>query len=107
VHQFERVGKHAMVAAGFRVMKDVPPFVRAGNQPLGFSGINVIGLRRRGFTDEMVETIDQTYRIIYRSGLNISEGVERVAATLDSVPEVKEILDFIRSSERGVIPLSR
>ncbi len=107
VHQFERVGKHAMVAAGFRVMKDVPPFVRAGNQPLGFSGINVIGLRRRGFSDQAVAAIDEAYRIIYRSGLNIGDGVERVAASLDGTPEVHEILDFIRSSQRGVIPLSR
>lgn len=107
VHQFERVGKHAMVAAGFRVMKDVPPFVLAGNQPLGFSGINVIGLRRRGFTDAMVESIDQAYRLIYRSGFNISEGVEHAAEQLGEVPEVKEILDFIRASKRGVISLSR
>jgi UDP-N-acetylglucosamine acyltransferase len=107
VHQFERIGKHAMVGAGFRVMKDVPPYALAGNQPLGFSGVNVIGLQRRGFSEESIETIRQAYRLIYQSGLNMGEGIERVALTFDGVAEVDEILEFFRASERGVIPLSR
>jgi UDP-N-acetylglucosamine acyltransferase len=107
VHQFERIGKHAMVGAGFRVMKDVPPYALAGNEPLGFSGVNVIGLQRRGFSDLKIETIRQVYRVIYQSGLNIGEGVELAAQTFDGLPEVEEILGFFRTSERGVIPLSR
>lgn len=107
VHQFERIGRHAMVGAGFRVMKDVPPYALAGNQPLGFSGVNVIGLQRRGFSDETIEFIRQAYRIIYQSGLNMGEGVERVAMSFDGVAEIDEILEFFRTSERGVIPLSR
>ncbi|HVK40310.1 MAG TPA: acyl-ACP--UDP-N-acetylglucosamine O-acyltransferase [Candidatus Kapabacteria bacterium] len=107
VHQFERIGCHAMVGAGFRVMKDVPPYALAGNQPLGFSGVNVIGLQRRGFSEETIDTIRQVYRIIYQSGLNMGEGVERVALSFDNVPEVDTILEFFRASERGVIPLSR
>jgi UDP-N-acetylglucosamine acyltransferase len=107
VHQFERIGKHAMVGAGFRVMKDVPPYALAGNQPLGFSGVNVIGLQRRGFSEETIETIRQVYRTIYQSGLNMGEAVERAAISFDSSSEVDEILEFFRSSERGVIPLSR
>jgi UDP-N-acetylglucosamine acyltransferase len=107
VHQFERIGKHAMVGAGFRVMKDVPPYALAGNQPLGFSGVNVIGLQRRGFSEETIETIRQTYRIIYQSGLNMGEGIERVALSFDGVSEVDETLEFCRARPRGVIPLSR
>ncbi len=107
VHQFERVGKHAMVGAGFRVMKDVPPYARAGNQPLSFSGINAIGLRRRGFSDETVEMIDDVYRLIYRSGMNIGEGVRVAEEAYGDRPEAREILDFIQASTRGVIPFSR
>ncbi|MBC8145962.1 MAG: acyl-ACP--UDP-N-acetylglucosamine O-acyltransferase [bacterium] len=107
VHQFERIGKHAMVGAGFRVMKDVPPYALAGNQPLGFSGVNVIGLQRRGFSDESIDTIKKVYRLIYQSGMNMGEGVDRAALTFDGIPVVDEILEFFRASERGVIPFSR
>ena len=107
VHQFERIGKHAMVGAGFRVMKDVPPYALAGNQPLGFSGVNVIGLKRRDFSDEAVEQIKDAYRLIYQSGHNISDGLQQVANKYEGVPVVDAILTFFRGSERGVIPLSR
>jgi UDP-N-acetylglucosamine acyltransferase len=107
VHQFERIGKHAMVGAGFRVMKDVPPFALAGNEPLGFSGVNVIGLERRGFTKDTIDRIRQAYRTIYRSGLNVSDGVAAVEDLAVDSAEIREIVDFIRSSDRGVIPLSR
>lgn len=107
VHQFERIGKHAMVGAGFRVMKDVPPYVRAGNQPLSFSGINAIGLRRRGFGEEQIETIESVYRWMYQSGLNIGDGVDRADELLGAEPAAREIIDFVRSSKRGVIPGAR
>lgn len=107
VHQFERVGKHAMIGAGFRVMKDVPPFALAGNHPLGFSGINAIGLRRRGFSDESIELISQVYRLIYQSGYNIGDGVRAAAETFGESGVAREIIDFIRSSKRGIIPFSR
>lgn len=107
VHQFERIGKHAMVGAGFRVMKDVPPYALAGNEPLGYSGVNVIGLRRRGFSPEMIERIRDAYRIIYQAGMNIGDGVRAVDELFAGDPEVEEITTFIRKSERGVIQLSR
>lgn len=107
VHQFERIGKHAMVGAGFRVMKDVPPYAIAGNEPLGFSGINTIGLRRRGFSEEFISIIRHAYRLIYQSGLNIGDGLRAAEEHYSSVQEIIEILDFFRCSERGVIPLSR
>jgi UDP-N-acetylglucosamine acyltransferase len=107
VHQFERVGKHAMVGAGFRVMKDVPPFALAGNHPLGFSGINAIGLRRRGFSEESLTVIGDVYRLIYQSGYNISDGVAEAEAQYGELPDARDIIDFIRASKRGIIPLSK
>lgn len=107
VHQFERIGKHAMVGAGFRVTKDVPPYALAGNEPLGFSGVNAIGLKRRGFTPEAIERIRDAYRIIYQAGMNIGDGVRAVEELYEEAPEILEITSFIRKSERGVIPLSR
>ncbi|MBL0333227.1 MAG: acyl-ACP--UDP-N-acetylglucosamine O-acyltransferase [Chlorobiota bacterium] len=107
VHQFERVGKHAFIGACFRVMKDVPPYCIAGSEPLGFSGINIVGLRRRGFSDESIELISEAYRTIYRSGLNISDGVNKVEKAFQQTDEIKEIINFIRNSQRGVIPLAR
>ena len=107
VHQFERIGKHAMVGAGFRVVKDVPPYALAGNEPLGFSGVNVIGLKRRGFTSPEIERIRDAYRIIYQAGMNIGDGVRAVEELFEGKSEIEEITTFIRNSERGVIPLSR
>jgi UDP-N-acetylglucosamine acyltransferase len=107
VHQFERVGKHAMVGAGFRVMKDVPPFALAGNHPLGFSGINAIGLRRRGFSEETLAVIDEVYRLIYQSGYNIGDGVAQAEEQFGEYPDARDIIDFIRGSKRGIIPFSR
>lgn len=107
VHQFERIGKHAIVGAGFRVMKDVPPYAKAGNQPLGYSGINTIGLRRRGFSEETITLISNVYRLIYQSGYNIGDGLRVVEEKYQGIPEVVEIVEFFRASERGVISLSR
>ena len=107
VHQFERIGKHSMVGAGFRVMKDVPPFALAGNHPLGFSGVNVIGLQRRGFSAESIISIKGAYRLIYQSGMNVTDGVAQAEAEFGEIPEVRDLLTFIRASSRGIIPLSR
>lgn len=107
VHQFERVGAHAMVGFGTRIVKDVPPYVLAGNEPLGFSGVNVVGLKRRGFNSESIERIREAYRMIYQAGMNIGDGVRTVEEFYPDDDEVTLIVDFIRSSQRGVIPLSR
>jgi UDP-N-acetylglucosamine acyltransferase len=107
IHQFERVGKHAMVGAGFRVMKDVPPFARAGNEPLGFSGINSVGLRRRGFSETALGVIRDVYRLIYQSGMNIGDGAQKAGELYGDVPEAREIIEFVASSKRGIIPFSR
>lgn len=107
VHQFEKIGKHAMVGAGFRVMKDVPPFIRAGHHPLSFSGVNTIGLRRRGFTEESIDVITESYRILYHAGLNITDAIEQLERDLGAHQEVQDIAEFIKRSTRGIIPARR
>jgi UDP-N-acetylglucosamine acyltransferase len=75
VHQFVKIGMHAIIGFGFRVSKDVPPFITAGHEPLRYEGLNLIGLRRRGFSDEAIKSISNAYDVIYRSGLNVSDGI--------------------------------
>ena len=105
VHQFVRIGQHAMIGGGLRVPKDVPPYILAGNEPLVFEGLNSIGLRRRGFTPAAIDALDRAYAIIYRSRLNVSQAVARIRedAILREVVEVKNVLEFIGKSKRGIL----
>jgi UDP-N-acetylglucosamine acyltransferase len=104
VHQFVHIGDHAMVAGGFRVVKDVPPYILCGHEPLCFEGLNIIGLKRRGFSAKSIEMLDKTYRILYRSNLNVSQAVARIKEDVEQVPEVKKVLEFIAGSKRGILP---
>jgi UDP-N-acetylglucosamine acyltransferase len=104
IHQFCKVGKHAMVGAGFKVVKDVPPFVLAGEEPMRYSGLNSVGLRRRGFTSEQLDNLKKVYKIIYDSGLNVSQAKEKIKEEFPNDELVKEVLDFIENSNRGIIP---
>lgn len=103
IHQFTRVGKHVIIATNSRVSKDVPPFITAGSQPLKFEGLNLIGLRRRGFSNNMINKIDSAYQTIYKSGLNVSQAIEELKKDSNLTDEQKEIIDFIESSERGIV----
>ncbi len=103
VHQFVRIGSHVMIQGGSKVSKDVPPFGMAGREPISFTGINSIGLRRRGFANETIYAIQEVYRIIYQRGLNISDALEFVEANLPASKERDEIILFIRDSKRGII----
>jgi len=103
VHQFVRVGAHVMIQGGSKVSKDVPPFVLAGREPLAFTGINSIGLRRRQFTNETIYAIQDVYRIIYQRGLNISDALDFVDVNLPASNERDEIVLFVRNSKRGII----
>lgn len=103
IHQFVRVGCHAMIAGGYRVAKDVPPYVLAGKDPLVFEGLNAVGLRRRGLDPGLIRQIDDAYQLLYRSGLNISEGVRRIRAEMTLGDELRHVVEFIESSKRGVI----
>ncbi|MCL1821654.1 MAG: acyl-ACP--UDP-N-acetylglucosamine O-acyltransferase [Prolixibacteraceae bacterium] len=103
VHQFVRVGSHVMIAGGSLVRKDVPPFIKAGREPLAYVGINSIGLRRRSFNNEKIREIQDIYRCIYQKGLNTSQAVEFIEADMPASPERDEILLFIKDSKRGII----
>lgn len=101
--QFIRIGAHAFVGGGSLVRKNVPPFVKAAREPLGFAGVNSIGLRRRGFSDEVVKEIEDVYRILYVMNNNISKGVEAVKDQVATSEVRNQILDFIAESDKGII----
>jgi len=103
VHQFVRIGEHVMIQGGSKVTKDVPPFAMAGREPISYTGINSIGMRRRGFTNEAIYAIQEVYRIIYQRGLNISDAIEFVEANLPASKERDEIILFVKNSKRGII----
>jgi UDP-N-acetylglucosamine acyltransferase len=102
VHQFVRIGAHAFIGGGSRIPQDIPPFVRCAGNPLRVAGLNSVGLTRRGFPPAVVAELKRAYRIIYRSDLNVSQGVEKVRTELESFPEVRAFVQFIESSERGI-----
>jgi UDP-N-acetylglucosamine acyltransferase len=104
VHQFTEIGSHAMVGGGYRVTKDVPPYVLAGSEPLIFERLNMIGLRRRGFSEPSIELLSIAYRLLYRSNLNVSQAVARIKAEVELSSEVQQVLSFIERSKRGIIP---
>jgi len=103
VHQFVRIGAHAFIQGGSMVGMDIPPFVTAGRNPTKFAGINTVGLRRRGFSNPDIRLIQESYRLIYSSGLNNSLALEKIERELEMIPELKLITDFIKSSKRGII----
>lgn len=102
-HQFTRVGQYAFVGGGYRIVKDVPPFVLASGEPLRFYGLNLVGLRRRGFSPERIATIKRAYKLIYRSGLNVSQALKRIPEEMEINDDVRAIIEFIERSERGII----
>ena len=109
IHQFVRIGRHAMIGGGLRVPKDVPPYILAGGQPLVFEGLNAIGLRRRGFASAAIDGLDRAYAILYRSKLNVSQALAAIRAdfSLSALEEVRNVVEFIAASKRGIIGAPR
>lgn len=103
IHQFTRIGAHSMLSGGSMVGKDVPPFIVAGRRPLSFGGVNIIGLRRRNFSIERIENIKEIYKVIYYSGLNITDACNKVDEQFEESPDKRLIVEFIRSTKRGII----
>jgi UDP-N-acetylglucosamine acyltransferase len=103
VHQFISVGEHSLVSGGSLVRKDVPPYIKAGKEPLSFIGINSIGLRRRGFSTEKIREIQNIYRIIYQNNYNNSQATEIIEAEMEATPERDQIILFVRNSQRGIM----
>ncbi|MBR6998761.1 MAG: acyl-ACP--UDP-N-acetylglucosamine O-acyltransferase [Prevotella sp.] len=101
-HQFIRIGSYVMVQGGSRTSQDIPPYIVAGKEPIRFAGINLIGLRRRGFSNETIEMIHDAYRIIYAQGI-IKDGIANARAKYPDSKEVDYICSFIEKSKRGII----
>jgi UDP-N-acetylglucosamine acyltransferase len=103
VHQFVKVGSHVFVAGGSLVGKDIPPYIKAGRLPLSYSGVNSVGLKRRGFTIDKINHILDIYRVIYNKGMNTSQALEHLEEEFPASDERDEIVTFIRESGRGII----
>lgn len=103
VQQFVKIGAHAFIAGGSLVRKDVPPYVKAAREPLSYVGVNSIGLRRRGFSQEKVNHILDIYRILYVKNSNISKALDIIEAEVEASVERDEIISFVRNSVRGVM----
>lgn len=103
VHQFIHIGEHSMVSGGSLVRKDVPPFSKAGKEPLSYIGINSIGLRRRGFPTEKIREIQDIYRILYQKNYNTSQALEKIEAEMEATKERDQIILFIKNSQRGIM----
>jgi len=106
VHQFSHIGTHAMVGGGSKVNKDIPPYVLCGRDPICYAGVNIVGLRRRGFESDVIRNIKDIYDTIYFQGYNISNGCSQVEAGFPQSPERDTILNFIRNSKRGIVRAS-
>lgn len=103
IHQFVQIGAHVMISGGSLVRKDVPPFVKAAHEPLSYVGINSVGLRRRGFSNEKIAEIQNIYRAIFVKGFSNSHALEAVQNEMAETPERDQILSFIRKSTRGIM----
>lgn len=103
IHQFIHIGKHVMVSGGSLVRKDIPPYTKAAKEPLSYVGINSIGLRRRGFSSEKINEIQNIYRILFQKNNNTTQASRILEAELDATPERDEVLTFIKNSQRGIM----
>lgn len=103
VHQFVKIGKHAMVGGGSLVRKCVPPYVKAAREPLSYVGVNSTGLRRRGFTNEQINHIQDIYRVIFIKKLNVAHALNVIESEFPDGPEKEDILSFIKDADRGLM----
>jgi UDP-N-acetylglucosamine acyltransferase len=103
VQQFSRIGSHVYIGGGSLVRKDVPPFTKAAREPLSYCGINSVGLRRRGYSSEKINEIQEIYRTIYLSKLNNAKALDQIELNFPPSNERDEIVNFIRKSDRGIM----
>ena len=103
VHQFVKIGAHCLVGGGFRVQQDICPYALVGGYPLKVVGINSVGLRRRGFADDVIKRLEQTFKILFFSGLNTTQAVERIKNEIEIGSEIENVLNFLNRSNRGIV----
>jgi UDP-N-acetylglucosamine acyltransferase len=103
IHQYCRIGKHAITGGCSKIVQDVPPFMIADGNPAVIRGVNVVGLERRGVPAEKIRILKESYRILYRAKLNTKQAVKELEKSFGDVAEARELIDFIEKSERGII----
>lgn len=103
VHQFCRLGRFAITGGCSKIVQDVPPFMIADGNPAEVRGVNIVGLERNGFSAETIKTIKEAFRVIYRSKYNTRQALEAMEKQLPALPEISQIVEFIQTSERGII----
>lgn len=102
IHQFVRIGEHAYIGGKSAVAKDIPPYVLASGDRARLHGLNKVGLKRRGFSENTMKALKMVYRIFFRIGITINEAIERAQAEVDPLPEVFHFIEFVKSSQRGI-----
>lgn len=103
VHQFVRIGRYSFIGGCSRVSKDIPPFLKAVGNPVKLYGLNSVGLQRNGFPEDVVRELKRAYRLFFRSDMNITQAMQRADTELEQYPEVRELVQFVEASERGVV----
>ena len=103
IHQFVKIGSYSMISGGSLVRKDVPPYIKVAKEPLSYVGVNSIGLSRRGFNEDKILEIQNVYRHIFQSNMNYTQALKKIKNNFDSNKEIKNIIQFISKSERGII----
>lgn len=103
VQQFSKIGAHAYIGGCSQVRKDIPPYTKAAREPIAYAGINSVGLRRRGFTSEKINEIQEIYRFVFLQGLNGTKALDLVESTIPQSEERDYIVNFIKTSERGIM----
>ena len=103
IHQFCRIGSYVMVDGGTRTGQDIPPYTMAAREPVAYCGLNLVGLRRRGFSPELIDNIHNTYRLLYQRGKLREECFAEIRREIPMSKEIEYILDFVHSSKRGII----
>lgn len=103
VHQFTHIGEHVMLQGGTLTNKDLPPFIMAGRYPMSYERVNSIGLHRRGFSNEQISRIQDVYRMLYMSGLNTSDAIDKILNEIPQSPERDAIVSFVKNSKRGIV----
>lgn len=103
VHQFCKIGKHVMIAGGTLVRKDIPPYVKVAREPMSYAGINSVGLRRRGYSNDKIFEIQKIFRYIFQMKTNVTQAMNLIEKEMLPTAERDEILEFIRNSPRGIV----
>lgn len=104
VHQFCRIGDYAMVGGASAVDKDVPPYTRASKNHVMLYGLNLVGLKRRGFSTQQIKLLKEAYRVLFRTSKTLAEGIAEVESNFPKTPEIENLLNFVKTSKRGIAP---